>query len=67
MARRIPGERPLRKAYLVMPVGQGGCSKAAVLHPDMDFKVGELVQYSDLGDGTYRVFKIRDKAHMRMR
>jgi hypothetical protein len=56
--RRMKGERVMGKRYKVGPAGHGGCSKVVVLHPDIPIAVGERVQFSDLGDGTFRFWKV---------
>ena len=58
--RRLKGERVMGKRYVVGPAGAGGCSKVVVLHPDIHIVPGDKVQFSDLGDGTYRLWKSND-------
>ena len=58
--KRMKGERVMGKRYVVGRAGAGGVSKVVCLHPDIPIAVGEKVQFSDLGDGTFRLWKAVD-------
>jgi hypothetical protein len=65
--RRISGEKIMRKVYRAFATGAGGVSVGVVLNPIMEFAPRDLVQYSALGDGSFRVWRVKDKKHARVR
>lgn len=65
--KRMKGERVMGKRYRVGATGANNCSKLVVLHPDIPIAVGDKIQYSDLGDGTFRMWKANDPVVRRKR
>ncbi len=65
--KRMKGERVMGKRYVVGRAGAGGVSKVVCLHPDIPIAVGEKVQFSDLGDGSFRLWKANDPVVRRKR
>jgi len=58
---RIDGERRYRRTYRVQAWGNNRASRAVVLPPDVGVGPGDLLAFSRLPDGTWRLWRAQKK------